>query len=81
LLRSKLVATGVEHLLGEASGGCVGGYAKVEINGVRTPAAEDLGGIFAHAGTEESCGSPSAKRSCIDEFWWDASAIFAAICG
>jgi len=75
------VSTCVKHLLGEASGSCVGAGGKVEISGIRMPAAEDLGDIFAHASTEESSGSPSAKRSGIDEFWWDASVIFAAVCG
>ena len=80
LFFSKLVATCVEHLFGEASGSCVGTGTKVDIHGVRAPAAEDFGDIFAHAGTEESGGSPCAKRVSIDEFWWDASAIIATVC-
>jgi len=81
LLGSKLVATGVQHLLGKVSGSCGGAGVEVKIHGVRVPMAEDLGEIFAHAGAEEGGGSPSAERSSIDEFWWDASAIFAAVGG
>jgi len=80
LFFGKLVATCVEHLFGEASGSGVGAGMKVDIHGVRAPAAEDFGDIFAHAGTEESGGSPRVKRASIDEFWWDASAIFATVC-
>jgi len=53
----------------------------VDIHGVRAPAAEDLGGIFADTSTEEGGGSPCVKRSSIDEFWWDASAVLATFCG
>jgi len=81
LFGSKIVATGVQHLLGKASGGSIGAGVEVEINGVRAPAAEDLGDVFAQTGTEEGGGSPSAKRSGFDEFWWDVSAIFAAVGG
>jgi len=52
----------------EASGSCVGTGAKVDIHGVRAPAAKDLGDIFAHAGTEEGSGSPSAKRAALMSF-------------
>jgi len=81
LFLSKLVSTGVEHLFGEASGGSVGAGANVDIHGIRVPSAEDLGGIFADAGTEESSGSPCAKRSSIDKLRRDASFIFAKVCG
>jgi len=76
LFFGKLVATCFEHLFGETSGSSVGAGTKVDINGVRAPAAKDFGSIFADAGTEESGGSPCAKRSSIDGFWWDASALF-----
>jgi len=81
LFGSKLVATCLEHLLGEASGSSVGAGAMVDIHGVRVPAAEDLGGVVADASTEESGGSPCAERLSIDKLWWDASAIFAEVCG
>jgi len=81
LFGSKLVATCFEHLLGEASGSGVGAGAKINIHGVRAPAAEDLGGIFADASTEEGGGSPCAERSSIDKLRWDASGIFAEVCG
>jgi len=81
LFGSKLVATCFEHLLGEASGSSVGAGAKTDIHGIRAPAAEDLGGVFADASTEESGGSPCAERSSIDKLRWDASAIFAEVCG
>jgi len=53
LFGSKLVATCVEHLFGEASGSSMGAGTKVDIHGIRAPAAEDFGDIFAHAGAEE----------------------------
>jgi len=56
LFLSKLVATCVEHLFGEASGCSVGAGANMDIHGIRAPVAEDLGGIFADASTEESGG-------------------------
>jgi len=67
LFGSKLISTGVEHLFGEASGGSVGAGANVDIHGIGAPSAEDLGGIFADASTEESSGSAGAKRSSIDK--------------
>jgi len=81
LFLGELVPTCIEHLLGEASGSSVGAGTKVDIHGLRAPVAKDSGSIFADAGTEEGGGSPRAKRLSIDEFWWDASAIFAKVCG
>jgi len=81
LFLGKLEAACIKHLLGETSGSGVGAGTKVDIHGVRAPAAKDIGDIFAHAGAEESGGSPCAKRASIDEFWWDASEIFATVCG
>ena len=59
----------------------MGAGTNVDIHGVQAPAVEDLGGIFADASTEESGGSPCAKRSSIDKLWWDVSVIFAEVCG
>jgi len=50
----------------------VGAGAELDIHGVRVPAAKDFGDIFAHAGAEESGGSPGVKLASIDEFWRDA---------
>jgi len=81
LFLSKLVATYIKHLFGEASGSSVGAGTNIDINGVRAPSAGDLGGVFADTSTEEGGGSFCVKRSSIDKLWWDASFIFAEVGG